>query len=103
MFQLFIHPLYLLWYFLLQGGTMFNQQYSVENLLGQTEDTLRGAGGGIANVASILIAVVGIALVIWGFIKRSQDNGSDNAIWKVGVGMIAAVIIISIARLFGGF
>lgn len=83
---------------LLQGA-----RYSLDELLTTTEDTLVHSGSMIANIASVIVGLLGIVLAVWGFIKRGQDNGSDNAIWKVGVGMISVIIIITIVRLFVGF
>jgi len=82
---------------------LLQARYSLDNLLTTTEDTLVGAGSMIANIASVIVGLIGIVLAVWGFIKRGQDNGSDNAIWKVGVGMISVIIIITIVRLFVGF
>jgi len=82
---------------------LIQQRYSLNSLLKETEDTLTGAGAMIANIASVIVGLLGIVLAVWGFIKRGQDNGSDNAIWKVGVGMIAVIILITIVRLFIGF
>ena len=80
---------------------LLQARYSLNGLLQETEDTLVGAV--IANIASVIVGLLGIVLAVWGFIKRGQDNGSDNAIWKVGVGMIAVIILITIVRLFIGF
>ena len=82
---------------------LLQARYSLDNLLTTTEDTLVGAGSMIANIASVIVGLIGIVLAVWGFIKRGQDNGSDNAIWKVGVGMISVIVIITIVRLFVGF
>ncbi len=82
---------------------LLQAKYSLDNLLSTTEDTLVNAGSMIANIASVIVGLIGIILAVWGFIKRGQDNGSDNAIWKVGVGMISVIIIITIVRLFVGF
>lgn len=82
---------------------LLQARYSMDSLLTTTEDTLVNAGSMIANIASVIVGLLGIVLAVWGYIKRGQDNGSDNAIWKVGVGMIAVIILITIVRLFIGF
>lgn len=82
---------------------LLQARYSLDGLLTTTEDTLVNSGAMIANIASVIVGLLGIVLAVWGFIKRGQDNGSDNAIWKVGVGMIAVIILITIVRLFIGF
>ena len=92
-----------MFYSIMYAMLLLQERYSLDELLRDTEDTLTGAGAMIANIASVIVGLLGIVLAVWGFIKRGQDNGSDNAIWKVGVGMIAVIILISIVRLFIGF
>lgn len=92
-----------MFYSIMLAMLLFQARYSMDSLLATTEDTLVNAGSMIANIASVIVGLLGIVLAVWGFIKRGQDNGSDNAIWKVGVGMIAVIILITIVRLFIGF
>lgn len=92
-----------MFYSIMLAMLLLQARYSMDSLLTTTEDTLVNAGSMIANIASVIVGLLGIVLAVWGFIKRGQDNGSDNAIWKVGVGMIAVIILITIVRLFIGF
>lgn len=78
-----------------QGGS--GTRVSAEGILQGAEDTLQGLAGLVINVVSVIMALIGIFMLAVNLYKYFKgDPSSNDALMKVGGGLLVAVIILQV-------
>ena len=78
-----------------QGGS--GTRVSAEGILQGAEDTLQGLAGLVINVVSVIMALIGVFMLAVNLYKYFKgDPSSNDALMKVGGGLLVAVIILQV-------
>ncbi len=78
-----------------QGGS--GTHVSAEGILQGAEDTLQSLSGLVINVVSVIMALVGVFMLAVNLYKYFKgDPTSNDALMKVGGGLLVAVIILQV-------
>jgi hypothetical protein len=78
-----------------QGGS--NTRVSAEGILQGAEDTLQGLAGLVINVVSVIMGLIGVFMLAVNLFKYFKgDPSSNDALMKVGGGLLVAVIILQV-------
>lgn len=85
---------------LLVPAVMFGQASTADQVLTETHSTLLSLSGLIVNVISIVMGLIGAAMLGVNLAKYFKgDPSSNDALMKVGGGILIAVIILQIIRI----
>lgn len=77
----------------------FAQAGTADQILSQTHSTLMGLSTLVVNVVSIVMGLVGVAMLAVNLAKYFKgDPSSNDALMKVGGGLLIAVIILQVIR-----
>lgn len=72
---------------------------TADQILGQAHDTLFTLSGLIVNLVSLIMGLVGIFMLAVNLYKYFKgDPSSNDALTKVGAGLLIAVIILQVIR-----
>lgn len=78
-----------------QGGS--GTRVSAEGILQGAEDTLQSLAGLVINVVSVIMALIGVFMLAVNLYKYFKgDPSSNDALMKVGGGLLVAVIILQV-------
>ena len=70
---------------------------SAEGILTGAESTLKGLSGLVINVVSVIMALIGVFMLAVNLYKYFKgDPTSNDALMKVGGGLLVAVIILQV-------
>lgn len=84
---------------LLVPAVVFAQASTADQILQTTHDTLFTMSGLIVNLVSLVMGLVGIFMLAVNLYKYFKgDPTSNDALTKVGAGLLIAVIILQIIR-----
>lgn len=84
---------------LLAPAVAFADASQADQILNQTHSTLLSLSGLIVNVVSIVMGLVGAAMVAVNLVKYVKgDPSSSDALIKVGGGLLIAVVILQIIK-----
>ena len=78
-----------------QGGS--GTRVSAEGILQGAESTLQGLAGLVINVVSVIMGFIGVFMLAVNLYKYFKgDPSSNDALMKVGGGLLVAVIILQV-------
>jgi len=78
-----------------QGGTNYNFQDIAQKAQTGLKDTLEP----LINIVSILVALIGVVMLIWNFVKRSKSDGQSNdALVSWGVSLIFVFVALQVIK-----
>ena len=85
---------------LLVPALAFAQYTSADQILSTTESTLKTLSNTIINVISIVMGLAGIGMLAVNLVKYLRgEQGSNDALTKVGAGLLIAVVLLQIIKL----
>lgn len=84
---------------LLAPAVAFADASQADQILIETHGTLLGLSGVIVNVVSIVMGLIGVAMLAVNLVKYFKgDPSSNDALIKVGGGLLIAVVILQIIK-----
>lgn len=88
---------------LLVPAIAFAQNPTASGMLSNVEGELKGLGGTMINVISVIIGLIGIAMIAINLSKYMKgDPSSNDSLIKVGVGLLIAVVLLQVIRVAFG-
>jgi hypothetical protein len=78
-----------------QGGTT----YDFKNIASKAQNGLTETLEPVINIVSILVALIGVVMLIWNFVKRSKSDGQSNdALVSWGVSLIFVFVALQVIK-----
>ena len=86
-------------FFMLLPAVAFADAGTADQILNQTHLQLRNMSGSIVNVVSVIMGLIGVVMLATNLVKYFKvDPSSNDALMKVGGGLLIAVVILQIIR-----
>lgn len=75
------------------------QMISSDTFLSNVESTLKSSSNAISNIASMIIGLVGIAMLAWQWFRYNKgEQQTNDSLVKIGGGLIIVVILFQIIK-----
>lgn len=83
----------------LLAGPMAMAQNDFTTIAGKAESALKDTLNPLINIVSILVALIGVVMLIWNFVKRSKSDGQSNdALVSWGVSLIFVFVALQVIK-----
>lgn len=81
------------------AGPMAMAQNDFNTIAGKAESALKDTLNPLINIVSILVALIGVVMLIWNFVKRSKSDGQSNdALVSWGVSLIFVFVALQVIK-----
>lgn len=75
------------------------QDFSFDTIATDAQDALSKTLKPVINIVSIIVALIGVVMLIWNFVKRSKSDGQSNdALVSWGVSLIFVFIALQVIK-----
>jgi len=76
-----------------------NDKFDFTSITNDAIDGLTGTLKPVINIVSIIVALIGVVMLIWNYVKRSKSDGQSNdALVSWGVSLIFVFVALQVIK-----